>query len=143
MKLLKNFVSNKNWRVYLRSFLKFSLSRACVKEAIAFTLLVLWLILVHMFGFRKDKACYQVFSFLLRYIQCYLWFSIIPIVWWRKHIINTKWYHDVPILKNSNCNPRFYSFKNWERIYFPKWIAPMWGWRCRSKQRIMHLFCAA
>lgn len=120
MKLLKNFVSNKNWRVYLLSFLKFFLFKACVKEAIPFTLLVLWLILVHIFGSRRDKACYQVFSFLLGYIQYYLWFSMIPIVWWLKHISNTKWYHVVPIFKNSNCNPRFYLFKNWERIYFYK-----------------------
>ena len=34
-----------------------------MKEAIVFTLLVLWLILVHIFGPRKDKAYYPVFAF--------------------------------------------------------------------------------
>ena len=34
-----------------------------MKKAVVFTLLVLWLILVHIFGPRKVKACCSVFAF--------------------------------------------------------------------------------
>ena len=37
---------------------KISLFRTCLKEAVIFTFFVPWLILVHIFGPRKDKTCW-------------------------------------------------------------------------------------
>ena len=42
---------------------KMSLFRAYVKGAVVFTFLVLWLVLICIFGPRKDKACCPVFIF--------------------------------------------------------------------------------
>ena len=50
MKLFKRFVSNSNHFVYLDSWLKISLFKTCVREAVAFTFSVLWLILFSIFG---------------------------------------------------------------------------------------------
>ena len=43
--------------------LKTSLFSACVKEAVVFTFLVLVLILVHIFGSKRDIACCPVLVF--------------------------------------------------------------------------------
>ena len=62
-KSFKEFVSNSNQFVYLYSLLKTSLFRACVKEAVVFTFLILSLILVNILDPRKYKICYNVLVF--------------------------------------------------------------------------------
>ena len=63
---LKGLFRIQNEIVYLHSLFKISLFRAYAKETVVFTFLVLWLILVNIFGPRKDKACCSVFVFLRR-----------------------------------------------------------------------------
>ena len=53
---MKLYKRNSSQLVYLHSLLKTSLFRACVKEAVVFMFLILWLNLVHIFGPRKNKV---------------------------------------------------------------------------------------
>ena len=45
--------------------------------------------------------------------------------------------------RSNSCNARLYCIRNWEPIYFWRWIALMWERGGRPKRRRMHLFCAA
>ena len=53
-------VLNSNQLVYLYSLPKTSHFRPWVKEVGVFAFLVLWLVLFHIFGPRKDKDCCDV-----------------------------------------------------------------------------------
>ena len=61
-KIFQNNLFSGKQLVYLHSFLKMSLFRACVKETLILTFLVLWIILVYIFiPKKKYKACCLVF----------------------------------------------------------------------------------
>ena len=137
----KSLFRIQNWIVYLRISFKITFIWAGVKEAIVFTLLVLWLIFVYIFCPRKDKASCHVFVFRRGYIQCHLWSSAILIEWRLKQIIDTWWYNPVQIFRNSSCDARFYSFRNWEPIYFAKISGTYMRGRDKFREGRMYLFC--
>ena len=60
----KGLFQIQNYIAYLHNIFDISLFRAFVKETVVFTFLVLRLILVQIFGPRKDKDCCPVFVFL-------------------------------------------------------------------------------
>ena len=88
---------------------KLSLLKPCVK-VVVFTFLVLWLILVHIFIPKKDKACCPIFVFRKGISNANICDVVLYLLYEGWRYIDIRWYNPVPQFKNNSCNARFYSF---------------------------------
>ena len=133
--MLKGFVSNSNYLVYLYRVLRISLFRACVKEAILFIFLVR-LTLFHIFGPRKDKVCCPV-SNANWYLVLYLLYDNLNISSIFDGTIPFQYLKTLLAIQDSTRS------ETGSHFVFQRWIINIREQEARSRQKRMHLFCTA
>ena len=134
-------MSESSYIICLHSLLKIYLFRVCVKKAVVFTYLVLWLILVYISVPEKTK--HVALFFFRRDISngiCDLVLYLLSDGW------NMSWIYDGTIpflyLKIVVAMQASDLSGTGSQFIFLKWAASMWEPGGKSKQRRVHLFYA-
>ena len=134
-------MSESSYIICLHSLLKIYLFRVCVKKAVVFTYLVLWLILVYI-SVPEKKNMLPCF-FFCRDISngiCGLVLYLLSDGW------NMSWIYDGTIpflyLKIVVAMQASDLSGTGSQFIFLKWAASMWEPGGKSKQRRVHLFYA-
>ena len=128
--MIKSFVLNLSY-IILTQFASNLFPERISEKVKAFTVLVQWLLLGHIFGLRKDKACWFVFGFR-SVISNALGLDLLVYLWNISLIYDGKTLFQYLKTIAALHDPTFYECES--QFFFLNWVTRMWEQGGQSKQ---------